>query len=237
MASGMPSSCAHSWAAADAVVVGDGEARLQRRGPVQQQPDGLVLAQGRRVCGTCARSGTDSGGTANRCSPVTPRVCRLVARMRTSPVRRSSSATNAAHTSEQMLAVVQHDQPDPVREVIDELVQRRLSSCGRSGRASSPPSAAPAPHRPQWTGRPSTRRPPKARRESLAASTASRVLPTPPTPVSVTNRDSDSRRRTSAISRRRPTKLVIAIGRFPAGRRRPAAEDIRRRYKRGFRRV
>jgi hypothetical protein len=53
-----------------------------------------------------------------------------------------------------------------------------------------------------------------ARRTSAAACRASRVLPTPPAPVSVTSRDADSRPRTPASSSRRPTKVAgsAAVG-------------------------
>jgi len=52
-----------------------------------------------------------------------------------------------------------------------------------------------------------------ARRNSAANRRANRVLPIPPNPVKVTRRDWDSRRRTSASSLRRPTKLVSPGGR------------------------
>src|SRR6185437_8935819 len=55
-----------------------------------------------------------------------------------------------------------------------------------------------------------------------AASVASLVLPTPPTPVSVTRRDCAISLRTSASSRRRPTNRVTVAGMLPAGRS-PAA--------------
>lgn len=48
-----------------------------------------------------------------------------------------------------------------------------------------------------------------------AASSASRVLPTPPGPVSVSSRVVPSRRRTSARSSRLPRNVVRAAGRFP----------------------
>ena len=48
----------------------------------------------------------------------------------------------------------------------------------------------------------------------LAATSASRVLPTPPSPVTVTSRASPSRRSMSSSSRSRPTKLVSGTGRL-----------------------
>src|SRR3954470_8561242 len=53
------------------------------------------------------------------------------------------------------------------------------------------------------------------RRSSVATRRASRVFPTPPTPVSVTRRTVDSSRVSSATSASRPTKLVRSTGRFP----------------------
>src|SRR2546421_11717415 len=52
----------------------------------------------------------------------------------------------------------------------------------------------------------------KARPTSLATRNANRDLPTPPTPVRVTNRDDDNNRRTSDSSSRRPTKLLNSAG-------------------------
>ena len=49
---------------------------------------------------------------------------------------------------------------------------------------------------------------------SAAVCTASRVLPTPPTPVSVTIRTSPSAVATSSISSTRPTNDVSCCGRF-----------------------
>ena len=56
------------------------------------------------------------------------------------------------------------------------------------------------------------------RTRSVAARIASRVLPTPPGPTRLTSRAPASFDRTSASSRRRPTKLVASAGRLP-GRR------------------
>jgi hypothetical protein len=64
------------------------------------------------------------------------------------------------------------------------------------------------------TYRTPSRRAPPAR---AAASSARRVLPTPPGPVSVSSRAPRSRRLTSASSRSRPTKLVSGTGRLPGG--------------------
>jgi hypothetical protein len=54
----------------------------------------------------------------------------------------------------------------------------------------------------------------KLRTSSAAARRASRVLPAPPLPVSVSSRVWLSKRLTSLSSRRRPTKLVSSAGRL-----------------------
>ncbi len=53
-----------------------------------------------------------------------------------------------------------------------------------------------------------------ARRRCRATCIASLVLPTPPTPVKVTDREDDNKRLISAASARRPTRLVTSIGRL-----------------------
>ena len=64
-------------------------------------------------------------------------------------------------------------------------------------------------------GRPRTRPPGTIRPSDAAASIASRVLPAPPGPVSVTSRAPPSiRARTSASSRSRPTNALAGRGRF-----------------------
>ncbi len=59
----------------------------------------------------------------------------------------------------------------------------------------------------------------KARCTSVATRVASRVFPTPPTPVRVTSRDLDNSDLTSATSCRRPTKLVTSAGSLRIRRR------------------
>ncbi|MBP2327552.1 hypothetical protein JOF56_007937 [Kibdelosporangium banguiense] len=61
-------------------------------------------------------------------------------------------------------------------------------------------------------------RPGKASCVWAATRNASRVLPTPATPVNVTSRARRTSRTARAISRRRPTKLVTAPGRLPTSR-------------------
>ena len=68
-----------------------------------------------------------------------------------------------------------------------------------------------------WRAASSTNHTPSGnvRRTSAAIRSASRVFPTPPTPVRVSIRLLASSRRVSASSRRRPTKLVSSAGRTP----------------------
>ena len=162
--------------------------------------------------GSAPEAGSDSAGTASVCSPAMPRTCRLVARIRSSGGARSSVVDQRRAGVQQVLAVVQDQQARLVPQLVDQGVQRRArglvlrcpAPAGRCARAARGSPARPA--------RPATRRPGNARRTSAATRVASRVLPTPPTPVSVTSRDPDSRRLTSATSRRRPTKLVTSAG-------------------------
>jgi hypothetical protein len=77
-------------------------------------------------------------------------------------------------------------------------------------------SAVPA-HRPEARpDQPATPPSGNVRRTSAANRNANRVFPTPPTPVSVSNRASPKSRRASDSSRRRPTKLVLSMGRLPS---------------------
>ena len=166
--------------------------------------------------GRCG-SGNDSGGTTTTCSPPMPSVSRLVASTRrpgAAPSSRSTSPAHASTTCSQLSSTSRSSRS-----------ARWSASCSSAGRAdwSGTPSAvatACATWPPVLTGARSANQAPPAnpRRDSRATSMASRVLPSPPAPVNVTSRDRASRRRTSASSRRRPTKLVRGVGRVSADR-------------------
>jgi hypothetical protein len=118
--------------------------------------------------------------------------------------------------SEQVFAVVQHQQQLPVAQRGDQNLQRLRAGLvsevqggdhgvGHQGFVadlgqldSQAPSAKPRPR-------------------SAAARTARRVLPTPPGPTRLTRRAVVSLCLISPSSRRRPTKLVSSAGRLPDG--------------------
>ena len=134
----------------------------------------------------------------------------------TSPVARPSPAHTLSAASRSNSPANTEQRAGAVK------VAGQIASGSRTEVLSSP-SAAAAAHG-TWAGSltaaSSTSQVPsgKARRSSCATRTASRDLPTPPTPVSVTNRDADSARFTSAAAWRRPTKLVRSPGSVPAPR-------------------
>ena len=187
----------------------------------------------------CPGSGAPSGGTGSTVSPVMFSASRLVASTR-SPARGAQQQVGQlGHRVHQVLAVIQHQQQLPARQVVRQRRFRRKAA--RSCRPSAPAMAwATSASSRSWSSRTSHTPPGNARASPAAARSASRVLPTPPTPVSVTSRDPASSRLTSASSPRRPTKLVSSAGRFPVTRapgaithQRPGSEarDRRRRVR------
>ncbi|MFC7616788.1 hypothetical protein ACFQV2_28380 [Actinokineospora soli] len=103
-----------------------------------------------------------------------------------------------------MLAVVQHQQEAPLAQVLDDGVRgaaagpvAQAEPVGDQVREEAPSRSSARAANTTPSG--------KARPVSRATRTASRVLPTPPGPVSVTRRADPRARRTSAASRTRPT--------------------------------
>ena len=119
-----------------------------------------------------------------------------------------------------LLEVVEHQEPRPFAEALGDRLQRRRAGVERERRASTPPTAAagrvsrwtPARRRRRRRGRP---RPP-ARRPRRPG----RVLPTPPGPRSVSNRISGRRRSraTASSSCTRPMSGDVGWGRLTVGR-------------------
>ena len=129
---------------------------------------------------------------------------------------------------EQVLAVVEHEeQLLALQEVDDALPAGHARPVGTSNVAAitstrlSASSAEANSHSQAPSGNSGT--------TSAATCIASRVLPTPPTPVSVTRWCSPIRRPITATASTRPTKLVTCTGRFP-GRAvdRPQLREARR---------
>ena len=157
--------------------------------------------------------GTDSGATGRTVSPEIRRASLLVARMRSRGQILSKVSASAAQSSMRC---------------------SQLSRTSNSSRGLKYSASRITPNWPDRSWMPSTaasrrrsardrtalrvgrtRRHPASRAAtSVATCSASRVFPTPPSPVNVTSRDSDSRRRTSARSCRRPTNAVSSAGRL-----------------------
>ena len=121
--------------------------------------------------------------------------------------RRPAARRTASPRRRHVLAVIQHQQQlltgQHPRQRLDERHARRLAQAQRhrdrrGTRAGSCTGASSISHTPS-ANRPATRR---------ATSPASRVLPTPPGPVTVTRRHSPSRPAASSTDHARPTKLV-----------------------------
>ena len=158
-------------------------------------------------------SGSDSDGTRQASSPGMWSGSRLVASTVRSGHERSSSSARRAHESIRC------------SQLSSTSKSRRGASCiaravapGCPARSWRPSASATASGTSDWSasGARSTSQTPSGKPRSLpdAASMASRVLPHPPGPVSVTSRLRSSRRHTSVSSRSRPTKLVSLRGRL-----------------------
>ena len=159
------------------------------------------------------RSGTERGGTGQMTSPATPRASRLVARNSQVRARAEENIHQARHGLHEVLAVVQDQE--------QLLAARRRPACRWSGSpgCSCTPRPRPPPGPPvRLRERRELDQPHPVRvgtdQVRCATSRASRVLPDPPAPVSVSSRVMASSRLTSTISRSRPTKLVLGAGRL-----------------------
>ena len=225
IASGMPSSRRQTSATAARVVVVEGESRAARR-PPGRRTAAPPRAVARSVGGRRARRRAPSGGT---------RQARLAG---DAPAARgwwpgSAAAGQAPQQRvgqlgagvDQVLAVVEHQQQLPGSRAAASVGQRARPALSRRPSAAavrSATSASPAPR----PARPARRRPRTGRR--AAASSASRVLPTPPGPVRVSSRDDASRLRTVVTASDPPVKTGERTGQvrprygLGAGRRRAA---------------
>ena len=191
MASGSPSSRAQmsamtpSWSSASSI----GAARGRRAG--EEESDGVVGRQRRHR----------PDGLAADPQPLAARGEEPQARAATQQV-----LGHLGGSGDDVLAVVEHDQPGPGRRS----ARRAGSGPAGRGRRRSPRERRPG----SPTGASSTRHPPKLRPSAAARPTsrASRVLPTPPGPTSVTKRWSANSALRSRTSASRPTSGVSASG-------------------------
>ena len=176
-------------------------------------------ARGRRTAPARERLGP-AAGTATRLSPEIASASRLVATRRSFGQPREQPVGELGHARDQVLAVVEHDDrlavgehveqaPEPVaRAPAPRAARPRAARARRAPRATMSTSDV--------TGASSTIQTPSATRSTqpATASRASRVLPAPPGPSSVTSRPRSSSSPIWAISRSRPTKLVTGADRF-----------------------
>jgi hypothetical protein len=183
------------------------------------------------VCGVCARpgSGTDRGGTVSVASPKMPCSWRLVARTRSKGQARSSVSVSSAHASTRCSQLSSTSSRCLSAKCSDSVVTAHRADWSRRPSRSATVCASSAG---SLSSASSTRYTPSgnARLESAAIRSAKRVLPTPPTQVSVTKRDTLSNRLPSPISCRRPTNVVTATGRLLAGARDVAETMTGQRY-------
>ena len=212
MASGMPSRVRQSRATAAALSVLSAKPGPRRGGPVGEQPDRLVprVVQGQRV----RAGGTASGGTRHTVSPRTRSGSRLVAITRRHRAAGQQLANQFRRPVDQVLAGVENEQQLAPAEGVDQGGRSAAGRAPRGRRRTRPPAAGRAP---VGASASSTSQAPsgKSGTRSQASRSASRVLPMPPGPHSVSARTSLSSSASSARSRSRPTKLFGSAGRLP----------------------
>jgi hypothetical protein len=156
-------------------------------------------------------SSTDSGASRYRASPATRSGSRLVARMRISSQVASNSAHSAAAAS-----IMCSQLSSTSSSCCRDSARSSAAAAGIPGRSRtlSAAATAAATRAGSATGASSASHAPSANRPAtcLATSAASRVLPTPPGPVTVTSRYSPSRPTTSPTAATRPMRLVSGAG-------------------------
>ena len=153
-------------------------------------------------------SGSPSADTGHRTSPGTPRGSRLVARMASVGQRSSKAVANDAHSATRC------SQLSRMRSALRDASQDAATCCGdprpgssrfaTTGPATSDSAASSTHQMPSG----------HASRVAFATSVASRLLPAPPVPVSVTSRALRTTVLSARSSTSRPTKLVRRTGRL-----------------------
>ena len=226
IASGRPSSRRHRSTTAirlEAVSSNRPDAAAARS--VKSSTDSLRRSRS-RVSSPCAR-GSSSGGIGMTCSPVMDSGSRLVATTRTPGAASRMSATSSAAASSRCSQLSTRSSSFRSRRWERRRVRGSVAAWSRRSKAARTALSTRAGSR---TSASSTSQAPsgKARARSVPLRIARRVLPTPPGPTRVTRRTVASFFRSSASSRRRPTKLVASAGRLP--RRRVGLAMVTARY-------
>ena len=192
-ASGMPSRRWQTWAMAAALVsftVNDGRARRAR------STNRLTASYcDSASTGTSpSRGGDGSDGTRHATSPATPSCSRLVASTDTSALAPSTVTTNSAHSAircSQLSRITNERPPSPSSTAATSAG----ATAGVSGRPNALSVARPTEPAPRVPASSTNHTPPgKVATTSAPTANASRVLPTPADPVSVTSRSPSSSR-------------------------------------------
>ena len=215
MANGMPSRRWQISASGRAVGLRDGEARQHGSAALDEQPDRFDTGPGLPAAASApgrapAAMARDTSSrrrwpAARGWSPgFAGPARRAAARPHRSRRRRSGARSCPAPAATAFRTDGRPTDPAAVASLRSRRPSAAPTACGTS--AGSVKDAS------------STHQTPSSKSDSspAAASSASRVLPAPPEPVSVSRRVSPSSRLTSAISRSRPMKLVSWSGRLSA---------------------
>ena len=208
MASGMPSSrrqMVATAAAVSAASVNDGWARLARS--TNSRTESMSARAARS-----STSGTVRAGTGQVTSPGRPSGSRLVASTVSSPASTSASATKAAAASMTCSQLSRTNRVGAPATVAASWPAAERPGCSRAPRADN---TAPATACGSSMGPSSIHQTPPGclAPASPATASASRVLPTPPGPSSVTRRPDSTSSTTASTSSRRPTSGVSGTGR------------------------
>ena len=194
-------------------------ARADGRGSLDEERHRLVAGEALEIRGADAGPAGPAAGTGNSCSPVMCNGTRLVARAVSRGAASRRRLTMEAAIGD-LLQVVQDEQEVAVAEIAQPASP---AAHDRAARAPSAPRRSRAGTRlGSVIGLRSARYTPSAKRPSWSAAIfrASRVLPMPPGPVSVSKRDCWRRAMAAISSCSRPTKELRSTGRLV--RRTPA---------------
>jgi hypothetical protein len=164
-----------------------------------------------RSTNSATASSTASGGTRHTVSPGTPKGSRLVVSTATSGQDRSSSATTSAAPSRTCSQLSRQSSARRSRSSV--ATERAAPTRGSTGTPSVAATSSATSSGPV-TASSSTHQTPSGHSAVAATCAASRVLPLPPGPASVTSRGPASNCRTWRTSVSRPTNPVSCTGRL-----------------------
>ena len=207
MARGMPSSRAHICATAAKLCADSSKAGLAA--PTRAANSGP--ASDAATAAAEPSAGSPSGGTGKTSSPGTSRRSLLVARNRSRRHWGKQRGHQVRRRLQDVLAVVQHHQQLTAGQRADQPGGRgrRIPLGHAQGLRDAGRDQGRIGKRAQFDQPGAV---PEAGLASAATRSASRVLPHPPGPVSVTTRPPPSRSRTAAISGPRPTSELTSAG-------------------------